>query len=151
MDDDALVTYCGLCCLDCHGYTQKIPDLARDLRKELRRVHYEKFADTLSTQSFARVFEKYPECYDILGLMMKFRCNKGCRNGGGPPVCQIRTCCTDKGLQGCWDCDRYETCEKLDFLNANHGDAHRKNLALLRKKGTGEFLKGKRNWYTPLK
>jgi len=43
-----LVTYCGLCCLDCHGHTGKIADLARDLRKELRQAKYEKFADAIA-------------------------------------------------------------------------------------------------------
>lgn len=146
MDEEAVVAYCGLCCLDCHGHTQKIPDLARDLRKELRRVHYDKFAGTLSAQPFASAFKNYRECLDVLGLMMKFRCTKGCRNGGGPPFCQIRKCCREKDLQGCWMCDAYENCGKLDFLNANHSDAHRKNLAIIRKKGIGGFVKGKRNW-----
>jgi len=146
MDEDALVTYCGLCCLDCHGYSQKIPDLARDLRKELRKAHYEKFAATLSTMPFARAFGNYQECYDVLGLMMKFRCKKGCREGGGPPFCQIRKCCREKGLSGCWECDAQAACEKLDFLAANHGDAHRKNLAILHEEGIEGFLKGRRNW-----
>ena len=43
-----LVTWCGLCCLDCHGHTGKIADLARDLRKELRQAKYEKFADAIA-------------------------------------------------------------------------------------------------------
>lgn len=146
MDDNALVAYCGLCCLDCHAYTQKIPSLARDLRKELRRVHYEKFADTLSCIPFARGFENYRQCYEILGLMMKFRCNKGCRGGGGPPFCQIRKCCQEKSLAGCWECDANYGCQTLDFLSATHGNAHRKNLAVLKKKGIKGFLEGKRAW-----
>jgi hypothetical protein len=35
---------------------------------------------------------------------------------------------------------------KLDFLNAVHGDAHRKNILVIRKNGVDEFLKGERNW-----
>ena len=146
MDKDDVVAYCGLCCLDCHGHTQKIPYLARDLRKELRRVHYEKFAGTISSLPFGSAFKNYQECYDALGLMMKFRCSKGCRNGEAPPFCQIRKCCQEKGLEGCWDCDVYIECEKLDFLKANHGDAHLKNLALIKKKGIDGFVKGKRAW-----
>ncbi|MBN1165841.1 MAG: DUF3795 domain-containing protein [Methanospirillaceae archaeon] len=146
MENEDIVTFCGLCCLDCHGYTQKIPDLARDLRKELRKVNYAKFADTLSSLPFANAFLKYEDCYEVLGLMMKFRCKKGCRNGGGPPSCKIRACCRDKNIQGCWECDECMTCEKLDFLQANHGDGHRKNLAAIQKKGIDEFVKGKRYW-----
>ena len=148
MDDHALetVTCCGLCCLDCHAYNGKIADLARDLRKELRSAHYEKFAEALSALPFARAFEHYQDCYEQLGLMMKFRCKKGCRSGGGPPHCTIRKCCREKGLRGCWECEEYETCPHLDFLNAGHGDAHRKNLSIIKKKGPQEFIKGTRHW-----
>jgi hypothetical protein len=40
--NENMITYCGLYCGDCHGYQQKIPDLARDLRKELRQSKYKK-------------------------------------------------------------------------------------------------------------
>lgn len=146
MDEEAVVCYCGLCCLDCHGYTQKIPDLARDLRKELRRAHYDKFAKTISALPIGSALKNYQECYDALGLMMKFRCNKGCRSGGGPPFCKIRKCCQEKGMKGCWECEIYETCENLDFLKANHGEGHLKNLALLKKNGMKKFVQGKRHW-----
>jgi hypothetical protein len=63
------------------AYTGRIPDLARDLRKELRRAHYEKFAEALSAYPFGSPFEKYRDCYDLLGLMMKFRCTKGAGMG----------------------------------------------------------------------
>jgi len=36
--DENLIAYCGLYCGDCHGYQGKIPDLARDLRKESRKA-----------------------------------------------------------------------------------------------------------------
>jgi hypothetical protein len=146
MVDDTPVAFCGLCCLDCHSNNGKIADLARDLRKDLRRANYEKFADALSVYPFGHAFKNYGDCYELLGLMMKFRCKKGCRAGGGPPFCKIRKCCQEKALNGCWECESFEGCEKLDFLNSVHGNAHRKNLALIQEKGTGGFLKGKRNW-----
>jgi len=39
-----LIAYCGLYCGDCIGYRQKAADLARDLRKELRKTKFEKTA-----------------------------------------------------------------------------------------------------------
>ena len=141
-----VVTFCGLCCLDCHGHTGKIADLARDLRKELRTAKYDIFAKTLSAYPFAKAFEKYPDCYDLLGQMMKFRCKEGCRNGGGPPFCNIRKCCIEKNIQGCWECDDNIQCEKLDFLKGTHGDAHRKNLVRIKKHGVDAFVAGKRDW-----
>jgi Protein of unknown function (DUF3795) len=145
-NDLSVVAYCGLCCLDCHGYSGKIADLARDLRKELRTTKYDKFAESISAYPFAKAFINYPECYELLGQMVKFRCRKGCRNGGGPPFCNIRKCCRAKNISGCWLCETYEQCEKLDFLNAVHGDSHRKNLAIIKKKGIEKFIRGKRYW-----
>jgi Protein of unknown function (DUF3795) len=141
-----VIAYCGLCCLDCHGYIGKIPDLARDLKKELRKVKYEKFADAISRLPFGKPFENYQQCYDLLGAMAKFRCKKGCRNGGGPPFCKIRKCCQAKKIAGCWECSEPETCENLKFLSPVHGDAHIRNIRAIRKKGVDKFIEGKRNW-----
>jgi len=141
-----VVTYCGLCCLDCHGYTGKIADLARDLRKELRQAKYEKFADAVSKIPVGKPFEHYQQCYDLLGVMVKFRCNKGCRDGGGPPFCKIRKCCQEKKITGCWECSEPEVCKNLSFLVPVHGDAHLRNISTIRKKGINGFISGKRNW-----
>jgi len=140
------IAYCGLCCLDCHGFVQKIPDLARDLRKELRASRYKQFADFMAGTGFGKVFNGYDQCYEVLGAMVKFRCHKGCRDGGGNPFCKIRKCCMKKGYAGCWQCNDFEDCKKLDFLKGVHDDAHLKNLRILKKKGENAFLKSKRRW-----
>jgi hypothetical protein len=58
MESDAsLVAYCGLYCGDCHGFNGRIPDLARDLRKELRKHRYEKFAEFIAQYSFGKDFQ----------------------------------------------------------------------------------------------
>ena len=80
--------------------------------------------------------------------MVKFRCRKGCKNGGGSPFCKIRKCAQKKDLDGCWECADFESCKKLDFLRSVHGDAHIKNLRRIRKKGNEEFVKGKKQWYS---
>ena len=143
-----LIAYCGLYCGDCFAYQGKIADLARDLRKELRQSKFDKTAETLSELSFFEVFKGYKQCYEVLGAMVKLRCKKGCKNGGGPPFCKIRKCCQKKGIDGCWLCDEFETCEKLDFLKQNHGIGHIKNLRKLNKKGVDEFLAGNKYWYS---
>jgi hypothetical protein len=141
-----LVTYCGLCCLDCHGYTGKIADLARDLRKELRGAKYDKFAAAIADAPFGKPFAQYGDCYELLGAMVKFRCRKGCRNGGGPPFCKIRACCQNKEITGCWECSDADACKKPEFLKPVHGDSHLKNIRAIRKKGITGFMAGKRNW-----
>jgi hypothetical protein len=132
--------------LDCHGYVQKVPDLARDLRKELRASKYAKFAHFIGQTGFGRDFKDYDACYKVLGAMVKFRCHKGCRDGGGNPFCRIRKCCIKKGYKGCWLCKEFETCKKLDDLGGVHEKGHIKNLRILKKKGAEAFLKAKRHW-----
>ena len=145
-DSKDLIAYCGLYCGDCHGYQQKIPDLARDLRKELRQTKYKKFANFLASTSFGKDFQGYDTCYEVLGAMVKFRCKRGCRNGGGNPFCKIRKCAQNKELDGCWECEDFEHCSKLEYLEGVHDKAHIKNLRRLKKKGKEEFVKGKRDW-----
>jgi len=146
-----IIAYCGLYCSECHSHTGKIADLARDLRKELRQERFDKTAESLSAVSFFKVFKKYPDCYEVLGGMVKLRCRKGCRDGGGDPFCAIRKCCMKKRFEGCWQCDEFADCKKMDFLKANHGDAHLKNLRKIKSKGKEEFLKGKKYWYSKIK
>ncbi len=142
-----MIACCGLYCDECPNHTGKIADLARDLRKELRSVRFDKTAEVLSEMSFFSMFKDYEQCYEVLGGMVKLRCNKACREGGGNPFCKIRKCCQKKELEGCWLCDEFETCKTLDDLKANHGTAHIKNLRMIKRKGADEFLKGKKHWY----
>ena len=144
---EELIAYCGLFCEDCHGYNGRIPDLARDLRKELRSSRYDKFAEFISRYGFGKDFAGYDECYKVLGAMVKFRCRKGCRAGGGSPFCKIRKCAQKKGYDGCWECEDYKTCDKLEFLVPVHGDAHIRNLKAIKRKGKEGFLDGKHYWY----
>ncbi len=139
-----LIAYCGLYCGQCPGYEGKIADLARDLRKELRRAKFQKVAHGLT--KYFKQFKDYDQSYELLGLMVKFRCKRTCRNGGGPPFCKIRKCCVKKELEGCWECIEFETCTKLDFLNAVHDDGHIKNLRKIKRHGVSKFLQGKKYW-----
>jgi hypothetical protein len=144
--DEKLIGYCSLYCGDCQGFKGIIPDLARDLRKELRAAKYAKFAEAISATGFANELADYDKAYAALGAMVRFRCRRGCRGGGGSPYCQIRICAQERELEGCWECDEFESCAKLEFLKAVHADGHLKNLRTIKKKGKEAFLVGKRCW-----
>ncbi len=141
------IAYCGLYCAECPNHTGVIADLARDLRKELRTYRFDKTAEILSEFSFFRDFEKYPDCYTVLGAMVKMRCGRSCRNSGANPSCKIRLCAQKRELDGCWECAEFPSCDKLDFLKTNHGVAHIKNLRKIKLKGIDEFLAGDKLWY----
>lgn len=141
------VAYCGLYCGECPNHTGVIADLARDLRKELRNYKFDKTAELLSEYPFFKVYEKYGDCYQVLGAIVKMRCNKTCREGGGNPTCKIKRCVIKNKLIGCWECEDFESCDKLQFLQANHGVAHLKNIRIIKKKGIDKFENGEKHWY----
>ena len=141
-EDKDLVAYCGLYCGDCFSYKGNVADLARDLRKELRQAKFERIAEGIPFEEF----KHYKECYEVLGALVRLRCKNACKGGGGPPFCKMRKCCQKKGIDGCWECADFETCEKLDFLKPTHGDAHIKNLRKINKAGVYSFLEEKKDW-----
>ena len=97
-----LIGYCGMYCGDCVGQTQTVANLAKDLRVELRRYRFQESAKDFAKIPMFKEFKDYEKCYNLLGTMMKLRCKKTCRGGGGPPDCKIRKCCREKGIKGCW-------------------------------------------------
>ena len=143
-EDKDLIAYCGLYCGECINHKGEIADLARDLRKKLREAKFDRVSRGLS--KYFKEFNKYQECYEVLGAMVRLRCKNACKNGGGPPFCKIRKCCQKKGYEGCWECEEFETCKKLEFLKPIHGDAHIKNLRKIKKQGIDKFLEGKKYW-----
>ena len=143
-ENENLIAYCGLYCGDCFNRKGEIADLARDLRKKLREAKFNRASQGLS--KYFKEFKNYEQCYEVLGAMVKLRCNRVCQDRGGPPFCKIRKCCQKKGINGCWECDEFETCEKLDFLKPIHEDSHIKNLRKIKKSRPEAFINGKRYW-----
>lgn len=39
----------------------------------------------------------------------------GCLRGGGMPNCEVRNCCTGKGLKNCYSCKDFVDCKKLSY------------------------------------
>lgn len=136
--------YCGLYCGDCLNYKGEIADMARDLRKKLRESKFDRVSAGLS--KYVKELNNYEQCYEVLGGMVRLRCKRGCRNGGGNPGCKIRNCCIKKGIEGCWECGDVEDCSKHDFLKTIHEDACIKNLKKIKTAGVDGFIDGKRYW-----
>ena len=56
--------------------------------------------------------------------------------------CPNAVCCGQKGIDGCWDCDLLETCEKGFYVPTNDGaGAARAQALYIRKHGKKAFLK----------
>jgi Protein of unknown function (DUF3795) len=149
-EDDDLegVAFCGIYCDGCFLHAGKIANLARDLRRELRAARFDRAAEALSEVPFLKAFKGYPACDEVLGALVKVRCKRTCREGGGPQHCDIRICCQNKGIDGCWQCEDFRKCQKLEVLCKGHGDAHIRNLNTLKRKGVSAFISGKPLWYS---
>ena len=149
-EDDDLegVAFCGIYCDGCFLHAGKIADLARGLRRELRAARFDRAAEALSEVPFLKAFKGYPACDEVLGALVKVRCKRTCREGGGPQHCDIRICCRNKGIDGCWQCEDFRNCQKLEVLCKGHGDAHIRNLNTLKRKGVSAFISGKPLWYS---
>lgn len=142
-----LVAYCGLYCDDCMAREGRIADLATELERELKKAGFERFVDAVSDVPFFKALKKYPDFNDVLDVLKKSRCTKTCKEGGANPACEVRICCKEKGIEGCWVCGEFVECEKLVFLEGVHGIAHIRNLRRLKRKGVAEFVKGRHDWY----
>lgn len=136
LDNKSLVGYCGLNCTKCIMYKGEIADLARDLRKVLRK---EKFDKLMTGMPFIK---NYEQCYETLGQMVKLRCKRACRGGGGNPGCNIRRCCQRQGFEICSECPDYADCAKLAKLTKYHGGdtRHIDNLERIQKIGFENWL-----------
>lgn len=139
-----LIACCGLYCGDCpfHKTEGNIPNLARDLRKVLRQNNFEVIAKEIPFKEF----KDYKKCYECLGAMVKLRCKRACKSGGGNPFCKIRKCSQKKGYEGCWECSDFEKCGKLKQMTTVHKNALLLNLKNIRRHGLSRFIKGKRYW-----
>ena len=140
--DKNLIGYCGLYCGDCPGHTGVIADLAKDLRKQLRKYKFETFAEYLPIKEF----KNYKECYEVLGAMVKLRCKRTYRDRKRATSCGIWKCCREQSFQGCWECDQFMDCEKLKVLEPLHKDFPIKNLRKIRRSGVESWLEGRRYW-----
>lgn len=142
-----LVAYCGLYCDDCMAREGKIADLATELKTELKKAGFERFVSAVSDVPFFKALKKYPEFTEVLEVLVHSRCTKTCKEGGANPACEVRICCKEKEIEGCWVCGEFVGCEKLKFLEGVHGIAHIRNLRRLKRSGVGEFVKGRHDWY----
>ena len=127
--------YCGIYCPDCIRYKNGYSGHARQLKAELERVEFRKYADTKSP--FGAEFDQYTAFHETLTALADIQCENPCRVGGGcsGTPCSIMECCLSKGFQGCWECGEVEGCDKFGILTPRCGDMPKRNIATIRKHG----------------
>ena len=151
--ESELTACCGLYCGDCIRYRSRAADLARELLGELEKTGFDRYAAIKSSPArqmdTVRQFRHYRECREVLEAIAALQCSLPCRAGGGclSFSCKILECCRNKDYEGCWQCDGYESCGKLEPLASIHGDSPRRNLKLIKEMGTEAWAGHRRKPY----
>lgn len=138
-----LIGFCGLYCGACPNYTQRIANLAENLRNQLHRYEFDKYADFLAKEPRLKAFENYEKFCELLETVARLRC-RGCKLGGWSRSCKIRKCVQKKEFDGCWQCAAFEACEKLKVLEVGDDFTHLKNLRKIKRHGPTAFVKAQK-------
>lgn len=64
----------------------------------------------------------------------------GCRKGGGEKSCYQRTCCAEKGLEGCWQCASLP-CDRGFFVHVDYGGVFSAFAQAVQQQGLEETLR----------
>jgi hypothetical protein len=147
MKEKDLTAYCGLYCGDCVRYQSRSSDLAKQLLNELGGQKFSEYAKLKSTHK--KELENYDVMVSELKVISEFKCELLCQLGGdgceGP--CEIIKCVKDKDFDGCWQCDSFEKCEKIDFLKPFHENAPVNNLRKIKELGIDYWSKHREKCY----
>lgn len=141
MDSQNKTAYCGIYCPDCIHYKNSYSDCARQLKDELERIDFDKYAAIESP--FGETFKKYQEFTEVLNKLSNTQCSEMCRTGGGcsGKPCEIMTCCLSRNYDGCWECSELDRCEKFDFLQPRCGDMPKNNVRTIKEHGIENWIK----------
>ena len=128
MEEKDFTGYCGLYCADCIRYRCRASDLAEELLNEIDNDHFKEYAKVKRVHK--REFENFDSFIALLKALAEIRCLTPCGSGGDGCTgkCEIKKCVKKMNLDGCWECDDFERCGKLDFLKPFHGSSIISNL-----------------------
>ena len=111
-DQSSLIGYCGLYCGACAIYQQIIKKHAVQLLEVLNAYQFQEIAEEV--KEWFPELANYQEFENVLSSLINVFGNcSGCLAGGGPPVCEIRDCCKQKGFSTCVECEQMP-CKKIE-------------------------------------
>jgi hypothetical protein len=147
MPGKSLTAYCGLYCGDCIRYKSKASDLANELLIEIEKTHLTEYAEV--KKHHTKEFSNFGSMVSLLEALKNIKCETPCRMGGDGcgGNCKIIACVKAKSFEGCWECNVFESCEKLDFLKPFHGDSIINNLKTIKAHGIDTWAKFREKCY----
>ena len=135
--DRKFTAFCGLYCLDCIPSKRRLFRLVGELRETLEELGFDRYAELKSRR--IETFSDYPRFLEVLKEIGRLECTVPCYEGpcsqtGCAPDCKVRACVLDREYEGCWECDDFRGCERLESLKDVHpGLEH--NLETIKKYG----------------
>ncbi len=110
MSDVRLLSYCGLHCGLC-GLRARIPKQAQALRESLAKEGVEYWGP------FIQGYEGFQEF--LVALCDPDKSCPACRQGGGPPGCEVRECARSRGVDACPFCQDFP-CERVEGIGRTY-------------------------------
>mgnify|MGYP006303762563 CR=1 FL=1 len=155
---DDLIAFCGYYCADCMLFNSRIAKLAEQLGDEIDRSGFDRYFAVKSACADPLIedvesFNDYQVFKKMLDVLVRQTCHTPCRSGGDGcgEECPIKRCVLERGLQGCWECGDYESCDKTDFVVPFWGDILRQNIELIKTHGLETWLEYRPAGYIWLK
>ena len=173
--EEKLVCPCGLTCCDCLFYKSEIYDAARKLKEVIelndldlflignsRKTNWKSMAEHLmltEDQEWEQVgqyfdmFKDMPLFMKILDGIIKLQCKATCTEAGGCSLagrthdCHALECVKSNGYDGCWQCEKFESCDKLNFVKKHYGYVIEENLKIAKEKGIEEVKSHGNKYY----
>jgi len=101
------IGFCGIWCGSCGAGNGAIQELARRFEEVVKDCKLDKWVPKeFDFKEFAKgltSIQAMPLCH-------------GCRKGGGPPTCSVRTCALEKAMADCSQCDQLAECKNFARL-----------------------------------
>lgn len=110
MKDIQMLTYCGLHCGLC-AQRARIPKQAQVLRESLAKEGIEYWGPSIQGYEGFREF--------LAVLCDPDRACPACRQGGGPPECEVRECAKSRGVDACPFCQDFP-CERVEGVGKTY-------------------------------
>lgn len=147
MDPQNGTAYCGIYCPDCIRYKNKYSKHASQLKAELKKIEFDKYAEI--DTPFGANFRKYEKFTEVLNELVQSQCGNPCRAGGGCSgnPCKIMDCCISKSFEGCWECTELEECGKFDILQPRCGETPKNNIRMIKKHGIRNWVNQRGKFY----
>lgn len=169
--DKKFICPCGLVCTDCLFYKPEIYESAQKLRNTITDSQLDVFLTSISEtdswksianhlngeqsdfKKYFEVFRNFQDFMNILEGLTKLQCKSTCRETGGCSMggklhkCEAVKCIQSKGYEGCWECQDYNQCKKLNFVKKVYGDTINETFSIMRADGSQALKAYGNNYY----